>query len=172
MAAHNILCSYREVKQNIGGFPALPDGGIYTGHHLIPDHCFMISFGVRGGSGSLTVVPHYSEMDAPVIVVTADANGGKSREHGVVHSSFDPEEGGFVSAKQWTYAEAREAAIESVFHLLDKITVGNHMDKYFKHTLGMDDYSMVRAGERSVFPGYQAVRSSRAKTKAQRFSPY
>ena len=165
MAAHNILCRYKDTAGSIGGFAALPDGGIYTGHHLIADHCFMIAAGIRGAYGSLLVFQGYNVDEAPVVIVTADANGGKSREHGGVHLQFDPAEASFKDDQQWTYKQAREAAVDSVFAALGlvKVNVRTYLDAYFKLTLGMDDTTMLRAGEFSVFPGYQARKSPRYK---------
>jgi len=64
-----------------------------------------------------------------------------------------------------TFEQARKAAIDSVFHLLDKIAVGNFMDQYRKQTLGMSDSTFIRAGERSVFPGFQPRTSDRNKPR-------
>ena len=103
MAAHNHLCHYRDVADVIqahpNDFPPLPDNGIYTGHHLIPDHCFYHTSGLRGmgDPDAFLCVPRYHTLDAPVIIVTADANGGKWAEHKAIHDTFDGFEGGLYT---------------------------------------------------------------------------
>jgi len=131
----------------------------------------MISWGVRGGNLDLLIVHDYNENDAPVIIVTADANGGKSREHLNAHRIFDPKEDAFCDHQQWTYTDARQAALDSVAQFgLNNITVGQHLDKYFITKLKMNMHTYLRAGERSVFPGYAPKRSARDKT--HRYQPY
>ncbi len=176
MAKHNVLCAYSEVAGKTGGFAALPDGGIYTGHHLIADNCFYFTGGLRGGGAGLVIVPHYNMNDAPCVVVTADANGGKSREHGQVHllssAGFDDQEDDYAAAGVWTYGEAKAAALVSVQVLgISVAKVKQALDKYFVRQLGMTDATRIRAGERSVFPDYEPRRSSREK-KSVRATPY
>ncbi|MBL8447817.1 MAG: hypothetical protein JNJ44_10440 [Zoogloeaceae bacterium] len=151
------ICAYRDQALHGAGGGILPDGGTITGHHIIPDHCFYYTSGLRGHgdlSGFLcpSVGRGYSTAKAPVIIVDADANGGKSRRHGLIHSVFDPIElsARIANGNQWTYGEAKAAAIRSVVTNCGRYSaqeLGEILDEYFMGQCLMDDHSVIRAGE-------------------------
>ncbi|MDX1605513.1 MAG: hypothetical protein R3202_04920 [Candidatus Competibacterales bacterium] len=168
--AHLSICAYRDVPNRIANLPALPNGGIYTGHHVIPDHCWYVTSGLRGrGDLGAFLIPgckHYRTDQAPVIIVTADANGGKSREHGKIHDIFDPLE--FNNKPSWTYEEALDAAKQSIegnFGLAKWLFVKEEMEKYFQRQCGVKMDTELRAGEHSVHP-------RAPQRKSARFKPY
>lgn len=181
MALHEI-CRYDQ--QAAHGAGAMAGGGTITGHHLIADHCLYYVGGLRGmGDLSAFLCPGlslYSTGSAPVVLVTADDNGGKSREHGLIHAIFDPLERKAATANgnQWTYAEARAAAVYSVSTVLScwgSTQLTKILDDYFKGQCGLDDASMIRAGETGVMSSFTAIRKSgrdRVKSPSSRFSPY
>ena len=143
-----IYCSYKDQGKNGAG----PEGdGCITGHHIIPDHCFYYTSG--RGKEACTVVDGYHIGDAPVVLVRADRNGGKSREHGQVHAVFDPIELSAQTengnANQWSYREARDAAIKSLVDVVgaDGAVVLGILDRYFMNSLGLSEDSLIRAGE-------------------------
>ncbi|HLY75583.1 MAG TPA: hypothetical protein VKU80_15790 [Planctomycetota bacterium] len=174
------ICAYKDVSTHITGLPALSGGGIYTGHHMIPDHCWYYTKGLRG-KGDLSAflcptVHSYKDDDAPVIIVTADANGGKSRIHGVVHQFFDPVEDGKGSS--WSYKEARLAAVSSVLSAQkaegakspwSSANLIAKLDEYFVKVCGVNDATMIRAGEHNVFPNIEVRSSERNPKKAKLF---
>ena len=80
------IMSYREAcalsRYDLGG------GIFLTGHHIIPDHCFYIYSGGRAAQVDqmrLQGTGAYSTDEAPVILLKADENGGKTENHGAVH---------------------------------------------------------------------------------------
>jgi hypothetical protein len=157
------FCSYGEQKAH-GAGPS--GGGCITGHHIIPDHCFYFTSGK--GKESCLVIEGYSISDAPVVLVTADANGGKSREHGNVHAVFDPIE---LKAQQdgneWTYKDARAAAVKSLHDVLglSAASVQKVLDDYFVVGLGMAEDKLIRAGEHGTMTTKpEPRRSKRQKT--------
>ena len=164
MALHDI-CAYGDAAK----FGAGKDkaGGSITGHHIIPDHCFYYTGG--RGKESCPVIDDYDINDAPVVIVTADANGGKSKEHGAVHSVFDPLElAAQKEDNEWTYAEARDAAVKSVNKALglSAATVKAKLDAYFLTTLGLSEQSLIRAGEHGTMKhAPNPRRSKRLKTE-------
>lgn len=174
MALYDI-CAYKDVAAHIIGLPALPNGGIYTGHHIIPDHCFYFTSGLRG-KGELSAflcpgVSNYTTNDGLVIIVTADSNGGKSREHGRIHDVFDPLEDGFKGSHQWTYAEARDAGIQSVMAVCAALTAPSLeviLDAYYKTTCKIKNTTYLRAGEHGAMKGI----SVRTSGRNRRASPY
>jgi hypothetical protein len=159
MAQHYGFCAYSAVPAHIVGAPALLDGGIWTGHHIIPDHCFYFTSGLRG-RGDLTAFLQpgcagYRTDDAPTIVVDADSNGGKSRTHGAIHDIFDKLESKAAKGKTWTYHEALEAAIDSINTVLGAVAAGQaemQMAAYFETQLGISKNAKLRAGERTALP--------------------
>ncbi|MBC7910464.1 MAG: hypothetical protein H7Y30_08190 [Pyrinomonadaceae bacterium] len=169
------ICAYRDVARHTSELEALSEGGIYTGHHIIPDHCFFYTSGLRkfgGGSDFLCPgVTNYHTDDAPVIIVTADFNGGKSRNHGMIHLEFDAEENRFQRTHRWEYQEARAAAINSImfnYAGMSEVALSQVLDAYFKVTCGIRDTTYLRAGEHGTMPGIKPRTSPRTK----RFQPY
>lgn len=150
MALHG-FCAYGKQGENGAGACGT---GVITGHHIIPDHCFHYCSG--RGKESCVVIDGYTIDDAPVVLVTADANGGKSREHGTIHAVFDPLELKAQlledSSNEWTYADARAAAVESVHKCLGlaKADIQKVLDDYFMTNLGMSTSTLLRAGEHGV----------------------
>ncbi len=135
-----------------------------TGHHIIPDHCFYYTSG--SGKESCVLSPGYSISDAPVIMLTAEENGGKSLIHGVVHQCFDPYEYQAANANgnQWTYEDAKNCAINSVFtgaacHL-SKEDLSSLLDEYFIGHCGLTNDTLIRAGEHGVMTSAPAPRRS------------
>ncbi|MGB9181149.1 MAG: hypothetical protein WCB68_18090 [Pyrinomonadaceae bacterium] len=167
MALYDI-CAYKDVAAHIEDLPELAGGGIYTGHHIIPDHCFYYTSGLRG-KGELSAflcpgVSNYTTANGLVIIVTADSNGGKSREHGRIHDVFDPIEFAFKGNNRWTYAEARDAAIQSVMVVCAALTAAileQTLDAYYKTTCRMTDATLLRAGEHGAMKGVSARTSAR-----------
>jgi hypothetical protein len=146
------ICAYND-QASFGAGPC-GENVILTGHHIIPDHCFYYTSGLRGKgdlSGFLCPgVKGYTTADAPVIMVTANPNGGKSLMHGNVHAIFDAiEQQAEANGNQWAYAEARAAASFSVAQAcgLAQGTIAAILDAYFKTKLGVTDGTMLRAGE-------------------------
>ncbi|NDR57389.1 hypothetical protein [Aliiruegeria sabulilitoris] len=145
----HIYCAYRDQRVHGAG----PQGdGCITGHHIIPDHCFYYTFGA--GKKSCPVVAGYKTGNAPVVLVTANRNGGKSREHGQVHAVFDPIElkAQRNGSNQWTYREARDAAIKSLKDALgaDEEVVREKLDEYFMYELGLTEDNLIKAGDHGV----------------------
>lgn len=174
------ICAYKDQAVNGATTSGLAGGGAITGHHIIPDHCFYYTSGLRGkGDLSGFLVPGasgYTTADAPVILVTADANGGKSREHGNIHAVFDPIElaAAHANGNQWTYEDARAAAVKSLVDVLgcDKGTVENALDSYFVDTCGLDMGSIIRAGEHGTMKDKPPSRKSPRTKHNYRHSPY
>jgi hypothetical protein len=130
---------------NSADFPSLENKGRYTGHHMIPDHCFKHA---PGGSGYDYIMPGYSINDAPTIIVAADANGGKSRVHGDIHNIFDPVEKSHSSG-EWTYVQAKKAAIDSLKGI--GVNPTSELDSYYNNIS-----KTIRAGEHASWPEYIA----------------
>ena len=163
------ICSYKDQATYGAAVGALDDGGTITGHHIIPDHCFYYTSGLRG-MGDLSAflcpgVKGYKTDDAPVIIVTADANAGKSRVHGLIHQVFDAIE--LAAAKkngnQWKYSEARDAAIQSVTGNCAKYSAAGLkkiLDDYFIVGCGLTDDTLVRAGEHGTMTSAPPPRRS------------
>jgi hypothetical protein len=176
------ICAYRDQGAHGAGGGILADGGSITGHHIIPDHCFYYTAGLRGGGGlSAFLCPglrEYKTANAPVIIVTADANGGKSRQHGLIHAVFDPIEleARIKNGNQWTYREAKTAAIQSVLNLCHRYSgaeLEEILDEYFKGRCLIVDDMLIRAGEHGTMKTAPLPRSSeREKMKKARSTPY
>ena len=167
MPLHSI-CAYKDQKANGASVGTLEGSGTITGHHIIPDHCLFYTSGLRG-KGDLSAflapgVTKYTTEDAPVILVTADNNGGKTREHGNVHAIFDPIEsaaGRRNGDNQWTYEEARAAAVKSLEALgCTKATVEKALDDYFVTICGLTMGTLIRAGEHGTMKNRPAPRKS------------
>lgn len=161
------ICAYRDVAARVGA-QVPPTGGRYTGHHIIPDHCWYYASGVDGDAFLCPGVKNYHPQNAPVIIVSADFNGGKSQNHGLIHSVFDPEENLAAKNRQWTYTEARSAAIRSIEVVQRHQVVASpwsaaqlfqSLNSYFINTCGVLDTTVLRAGEHASLPGV-ATRSS------------
>lgn len=150
------IMSYREAcalnRYDLGG------GVFLTGHHIIPDHCFYIYSGGRAAQVDqmrLQGTGAYSTDDAPVILLTADASGGKTANHGAVHASFDPVEKARFAGGQdtWTYDEVKMAAVTSVLAvfsgggnpLANKIAAD--LDSYFLPRFANGGNQILRCGE-------------------------
>jgi hypothetical protein len=167
------ICSYAEQGLYGAATGILAEDGTLTGHHMIPDHCLYYTSGLRG-KGDLTGfacpgVSGYHIMDAPVIILSADRNGGKSRNHGLAHAIFDPiEVAAAMGGSEWTYADARAAAVKSIATQFkpsaDLVTAA--LDGYFKDKLGIEDDTLLRAGEHGT------MSSAPAPRRSSRFSPY
>jgi hypothetical protein len=178
------ICAYKDQAAHGAATGILPDDGTLTGHHMIPDHCFFYTSGLRGkgylGAFWCPGVMFYDINDAPVILLSADNNGGKSRNHGLAHAVFDPiETTASQTGNEWTYAEARAAAVRSIATQFSpsEATVRDALDNYFIATLGMTDDTVIRAGEHGTMASAPEPRRSgrapRAKlVPSQRFSPY
>lgn len=163
--AINDICAYKD--QASKGAGAYGPNVILTGHHIIPDHCFYYTSGLRGMgdlSGFLCPgVRGYTTADAPVIMVTAFPNGGKSLMHGNVHAVFDAlEQQAEGAGNEWTYAQARAAAVASVAKVcgLSADSVQAVLDGYFKTTLGLTDDTLLRAGEHGTMKSAPPPRRS------------
>lgn len=185
------ICAYGDTALHGGGTGILENNGTLTGHHIIPDHCFFYTGGMRG-KGDLSAflcpgVRGYRDSEAPVILLTADHDGGKSRHHGLVHAWFDPiEMTASLGGNEWTYADARAAAADSIAQQFppSAATIEAALDAYFVDELGLDDDTVLRAGERGTMksapPPRRSARGNRhvARSKyapakaAQRFKPY
>jgi len=171
------------------------DSGCITGHHVIPDHCFMYAPGVRGAKGGALNVPGaeaYSEDDAPVILLTADDFGSTHLYmHSAVHAEYDPVEAAWVEAgnTKWTYAQARDAGVTSVLKAQAKYAVKNGwtraaltavLDAYYVDELGLDVATWLRAGFKAspdLVKPREGMRSggkapSAMKGKAVGYHPY
>ena len=162
------ICAYKDQKSN-GAGPISGDSafGTIVGHHIIPDHCFYYTSGLRGKgdlSGFLaTGCVGYSTADAPVIMVTADQNGGKSRQHGAVHQIFDPIElAASLHGAEWTYGDARAAAAKSLKDGLGvpTATTIKALNDYFANVCGLEDGTLIRAGEHGTMKSAPAPRRS------------
>lgn len=129
--------------------------GFLTGHHIIPDHCFYVAKGARQLGGSLQMLikgaSRYNTNQAPVIVLSSDATGGKVLNHGRVHAVFDPAEKMLAKIQStWTYAEVKALAIQSVIAVTGPQLKGKlsmELDNYFVNRLGMKKNTMLRCGE-------------------------
>lgn len=162
------ICAYGHQAMHGAATGILTGNGTLTGHHIIPDHCFYYTSGLRGmGDLSGFLCPGiygYTTMSAPVIIVSADFNGGKSRNHGLIHAIFDPveEHAAKAGGNQWTYAAAKTAALHSlsISAFPNVPNVEAILDAYFKGQCGIGDDTMLRAGEHGTMASRPAPRSS------------
>lgn len=118
----------------------------------------------------------YSTANAPVIIVDADANGGKSRRHGLIHAVFDPIElnARIANGNQWTYGAAKAAAIQSVTLNCGRYSaqeLADILDDYFRGQCLMDDESLIRAGETGTMKSAPEPRRS-SRVTGGRTTPY
>lgn len=189
MPRHTI-CAYADQAEHGAGPALISDGtqGLLTGHHMIPDHCFYYTGGLRGkGDLSYFLCPDvvgYTTGSAPVIIVEADKTGGKSHEHGRIHSLFDVNESiaarANSNANEWTYANARAVAVSSVRNcitLYSEAELIDILDSYYKGECGIIDGTLLRAGEHGSMKTKPTARKSKrtaAKVKkyVPRFSPF
>ena len=169
------ICAYKDQALHGAGTGILDNDGTLTGHHIIPDHCFYYTSGLRGKgdlSGFLCpTVRAYTTADAPVILLSADNNGGKSRNHGLVHVVFDPIElkAARANGNQWTYERVRAAAIESITTnctIYSEAQIQKVLDDYFITTCGIALDTLIRAGEHGT------MRSAPPPRKSHRYKPY
>lgn len=178
------ICAYGDQGSHGAATGVLANNGTLTGHHIIPDHCLYYTSGLRGrGDLSGFLCPNvrgYTTAAAPVIILSANNNGGKSRNHGLAHAVFDPIElAASLVGNEWTYADARAAAVRSIATQfpLSEAAVTQVLDGYFVDDLGLDDATVIRAGEHGTMASAPAPRrSGRAPRQrlvpSARFKPY
>ncbi|MFT6903791.1 MAG: hypothetical protein ACJAS1_000436 [Oleiphilaceae bacterium] len=172
------ICSYDEAKAgNFGaGENDKSSTGWLTGHHLIPDHCFFYTGGLRGrGDVSGFLIPvlkgkGYTEGSAPVILLSSDHTGAPTANHKTAHDTFDPIENkvAIKGGYEWTYAEAVEASVKSLKVFGREEEVRGELKKYFVDKMGLDDESILRAGTAGkTMSSYNKVHKSKRNLRAK-----
>jgi len=175
------ICSYQEAMDGefgAGASDKSPSGWL-TGHHLIPDHCFFYTGGLRGkGDVSGFLIPvlkgtRYTEASAPVILLSSDHFGAPTHNHKKAHDVFDPIENEFGrnQGNEWTFADAVEASVKSLKIFGVEDAVRKELKKYFMDGLGLDNESILRAGNSGKAMKSYTV-PSRPKRYAPRHAPY
>jgi hypothetical protein len=180
------ICTFQESekKQFGAGENALSGSGWLTGHHLIPDHCFYYTGGLRGrGDLAAFLIPDlkgklYSEGSSPVILLSSNQQGAPTHNHQVAHGIFDPIENlaALKDTFQWTYGAAVEACVKSLKTFVNELVIRNTLKNYFEIGLGLTADSLLRAGNSGkTMGGIDDPTSSiygKIKKKHTRSSPY
>jgi len=180
------ICTYQESVNKLYG--AGPNdnssSGWLTGHHLIPDHCFF-KVGSLRGMGNLgdfliddLAGKPYSEMSAPVILLSSKQTGAPTHNHRKVHAIFDPKENDLAGSDYtWTYGQAVALCLESLeaFGAGVKSEAAIALKRYFETHLGLTNESELRAGTngKSMQSALENTRkSTRVRDTSHRYNPY
>lgn len=134
-----------------------------TPHHAIPAHCFMPEGQRAAEEGATKAKPvvkkrekgcsNYDLFDAPCICVTGSYKhsrtpSGSLAQHGKIHNKFDPAEADHGKNDTWTFANAREAAVESIcstFPECSEKCIRKQLNDYHRDRCGIGDDTPLRA---------------------------